>query len=470
MYLVFICLFNNVEYIKLLYLLLESIFIFGNLGETTKILIYTSTEFMRLIKNSHLYNPCLIIFETNDTYNNVTLACKARLDLFELETVKYYKTILYLDSDVLVKGDLAPIFKIAELGQEVIYAIEEGNFDDSNHFADFYGLSLFGHRDIEKFKGMSAFSSGVMLFKNCQTIKDLFKIIKQDIRNRPREFACHDQPYIVHNAFKTGLYDNTAIKPYAVNNDLNIYSDKVIHHFPGNTGIHYNKQVEMVQFLNGAKEFTIQKYINTCKTFMEEHLIPIIRNIGEPLEGNIFMEHNTLNYYRPYENKVRNICNIVLNKNITNVLEIGFGSGFSALLMLISNSALRITCVDLAEHKYVQPCYQKIKETFGDRIHLIIGDSTQVLPQTVGSFDLIHIDGSSHIENVRSDVKNSFRLSKKGTILILDDYDFQHLHSLWDRYVQKFRLKNLNIYLSETDLHSIKYVINQRSRVSANQT
>ena len=53
---IFICIFNNEKYIDMFYLLLESIFIYGNLNENTEILIYTSTKFMNIIKQSHLFN------------------------------------------------------------------------------------------------------------------------------------------------------------------------------------------------------------------------------------------------------------------------------------------------------------------------------------------------------------------------------------------------------------------------------
>ena len=52
---IFICVFNNENYIRLLFLLLESIFIYGNLDDTTDILIYTSKKFKNIIQSSTLY-------------------------------------------------------------------------------------------------------------------------------------------------------------------------------------------------------------------------------------------------------------------------------------------------------------------------------------------------------------------------------------------------------------------------------
>jgi hypothetical protein len=147
----------------------------------------------------------------------------------------------------------------------------------------------------------------------------------------------NDQPYIVYNAFKYNLYNNKILKSLVVNNDNNIHSDKVIHHFPGGPGKYQHKINSMTIFLNNIKDFTINNNINEAKTYIDTNLLPIIHNCGELLEGNIFMTHHTTNYTNIFLNKPKNISNLVLNKNIKNVMEIGFNSGFSTLLMLISN-------------------------------------------------------------------------------------------------------------------------------------
>ena len=80
---VLVSIFKDINYIEIGYLLLESLYKYGSLNDDTDILIYTSTEFMDIIKHSRYFNY-LIKFEINDTYNTIELACKARLDLFGL--------------------------------------------------------------------------------------------------------------------------------------------------------------------------------------------------------------------------------------------------------------------------------------------------------------------------------------------------------------------------------------------------
>jgi predicted O-methyltransferase YrrM len=445
---IFVCVFYEKKYIDMLYLLLESIFIYGNLDKNTNVLIYTSTLFMNIIKQSRLFNSEKIMFELNDTYNSIDSACKARLDFFTLHSISNYNKILYLDTDILVKDCINKVFDVCQ--EDILYALEEGIIDH-----EFWGKTLFG-REIHNYRDQTAFSSGVLLFNNCEKIKDLFRNIKEDIIKRPWH-TFHDQPYIVYNAFKYNLYNNKVLKSLVCYNN-GYHSDKVIHHFLGGPGSWQTKIVGMTEFLNRLKDSTINNNINKTKAYINTNLLPIIHNCGEKLEGNIFMLHHTTNYTDVFLNKSKNISNLVLNKNIKSVMEIGFNSGFSTLLMLISNPNICISCFDLGEHKYTIPCYKKLKETFGDRINITIGDSTKTLQNVNGNYDLIHIDGGHSTEVATCDIVNSYRLSKEGTILIMDDYDFPNLHNLWDSYIKTYNLKALNIKLYNSPHHDVKFV------------
>ncbi len=448
---IFCCVFNQEEYVNMLFLLLESIFTYGKLDETTDILVYTSTPFMNTIKQSHL-DDGKIKFEINDTYNTIDTSCKARLDLFDLPSIQKYSKILYLDTDIIVKDDISRLFDVCK--EDVLYVVEEGTVDGNNEY-DYYGLSLFGD-EINKYEDKTAFTSGIILFNNCEKIKFLFDKIREDIASRYHPFF--DQPFIVYNAFKYNLYNNKILSAFVVTNGTDIHSDKIINHFAGGVGVCNRKLVNMTTFLNELKDFTINENILKAKTYIDLFLLPIIQNCGEALEGNIFMIHHTTTYTTAFINKAKNISNLVLNKNIKNVMEIGFNAGFSTLLMLISNPLISVTCFDLGEHTYTMPCYEKLKETFGDRINIIIGDSTKTLPKVNCTFDLIHIDGGHSSEVANSDIMNSYRLSRQGTILIMDDYDFPNLHMLWDSYIKAFDLKKMDISVYNSPHHDIRYV------------
>jgi lipopolysaccharide biosynthesis glycosyltransferase len=238
-------------------MLLESILLYGNLDNDTHILVYTSSEFMHKIKQSRLFDESKIKFEINDTYNNVDLACKSRIDVFQFPQIHNYEKILYLDADILIKDDIRRVFDVCK--DDVLYAIEEGEIDNN---LDYWGNSLFGN-EINHYPDKSAFNTGILLFKNCEKMKTLFSNIKKDIVKRPYHFACYDQPYIVYNAFKLNAYDNKLLKPVAIN----IYNNEtqqtlfaehaennfVIHHFPGGPGVFETKFQRMSKSLYSLK-------------------------------------------------------------------------------------------------------------------------------------------------------------------------------------------------------------------------
>lgn len=214
-----------------------------------------------------------------------------------------------------------------------------------------------------------------------------------------------------------------------VKEDINVF-----HRFEGDIHVKYLENAiqsfTCIETMRDAfihlKDSTIEQ--NIIKTKQDTYLLDIIRNSGEKLEGNIFMTHHTTEYTDKFISKTKNISNLVLNKDIKTVMEIGFNAGFSTLLMLLSNDTIKITCYDLGEHSYTRPCFEKLKETFGDRIHLVIGDSTKTLKDVHETYDIIHIDGGHSTEVAQSDIMHSYRLAKKGTILIMDDYNFENLH------------------------------------------
>jgi len=387
---IFYSIFNNEKYIDIFYLFLESIFIYGNLNDTIHILVYTSTKFMNIIKESHLFNDEKIKFEIND--NNNDKKTISIFNLFNLQSISSYEKILYLNTDILVKDDINKVFDFLE-------------------------------EDEENYDNIASLTSEILLFKNSEKIN-------------------------ISNIFK---YNNKFLNSSIVN--------KVIHNFTRQYNDYDSKIENMNILLNNLKDFTITNNIHKTMEYINHYLLPIIHNSGELLEGNIFMNHLTTIYNNNIIVKAKNISNILLNKNIKNVMEIGFNSGFSTLLMLLTNPTMNITCFDLGEHKYTLPCYEKLKETFGDRINIIIGDSIETLKNINENYDLIHIDGCHTTEVANIDITNSIRLSKNRTILIMDDYNIGHLHKLWDSYIRNYSLKSLNINLYNTELHDIKYIL-----------
>ena len=467
---IFCTLFLQEKYVKMFFVFIESILRCGTIDDDTDILVYTSSQFMKQIKDSHLYNV-KIKFIINDDFMTLKHACNSRLDLFNYKFVDNYTKILYLDTDIIVTGDLNKIFDLCK--DDILYCRAEGNWDI------WHGVTLFQKEERGadgNFDGKSPFSSGVLLFNNCDKIRNLFHSINKGIKNDTQHLQCEDQSYIIYNAFITNLYNSDIMKPFVKNYPMSGYDNqdidsivnknRIINHFSGGIGDPCNRKTNvMKKLLNEINE----KYINDClkktKKYITDFLLPIIDKYGEH-EGNIFMLHREKKLFNNDLTKAKNICLITSNINIKNVIEIGFNSGFSALLMLMSNPNLHITCFDLGTtihgHQYALPCYETIKKTFGDRIDVIWGDSNETLCNyEIDSCDLVHIDGSNQANIVKNDIINSYKLSKKGTIIIMNDYNFKHLNSVWDEMYLKLDLKKLDIGINSTHLHDVKYIKNK---------
>jgi len=209
-------------------------------------------------------------------------------------------------------------------------------------------------------------------------------------------------------------------------------------------------------FLSEEEKQNIQEIINRAKNIITNELLPIIKNLGEPLEGNIFMLHRTTEYTNQFFDKQVNFILAAKKENIHSVLEIGFNEGFSTLLMLLTNENINITCVDICEHSYTKMCFQKLQQIFGNRLRLLPGSSVEVVPTLIGNtYDLIHIDGCHLVNIAELDIINCLKLCKSGTLLIMDDTDGIELYNLWHHYVKKYNLQGEGQFV-ETAYHSIK--------------
>lgn len=240
--LIVLSIFLKKEYVELAHLLLNSLDKYGDLGCSTDILIYTSTEFMNQMR-PNLKNT--IIFKINDTIQTIVAACAARLDMFDFPETANYEKILYLDTDVLVIRPLAPIFDLAT--EDRLYALEEGSLDMKVPY-DYWGKDLFIPDEIAALEDKTGFSTGVLLFKNTETMRDLFQRIKIHIAETPGK-GFFEQAHMVYNVIKRGLKENQAMKPYVAINETSTKTTKTILHFAGSPGDHQSKQAKMVGFM-----------------------------------------------------------------------------------------------------------------------------------------------------------------------------------------------------------------------------
>jgi hypothetical protein len=185
-----------------------------------------------------------ILYYLLDLHTLFEAGC-SRLNIFNYTDIHKYHTILYLDTDILVNSDINTLLNL-EISSEKIYALEEGVISD-----DYWGSLFF---DFSKYdRNTTAFTSGILLFKNSDCMKLLFDTINSHIsdfiydKKNPIP-VCLDQPFIVYNAVSQKKYDNQLIKSYVENNPSILSLEKIVYHFPGGPGFYDSKYSKMLGF------------------------------------------------------------------------------------------------------------------------------------------------------------------------------------------------------------------------------
>lgn len=241
MNLVYACVFYNPDYFKLLELLLLSMRMYSS-TDTFDLVVLTSPEFeSRLNELSNKIG--LKVTAMCIKLTTIFEAASARLRIFDYADIYKYEKVLYLDTDIIIKGDLASLFSLAT--EDKLYGIEQGTIASMN-----FGRQFFKNSGVDF--NISGLNSGTLLFRNCLAIRDLFSRIRghinafTDTGEQPPYTL--DQPFINYHAIRDSVYDNKVINPYVSlyeNSDVvSNYATSMICHFSypiGNFAHKYNR-------------------------------------------------------------------------------------------------------------------------------------------------------------------------------------------------------------------------------------
>lgn len=247
--LIYLCVFYDREFVNLLKLFVESYVLYNNhKNKDIDLMVMTNPEFERGILEICRQYDIDILIRTIDLCSVVESKI-SRLGIFEYEKINEYANVLYLDTDVLISGDLARVFDYDF--EEKLYVVREGDIGNNYH-----GKFLF---DLEKDRNIDyktgAFNSGVLLFKNCYKINKLFNEIKYAIidYNSKYELKSHvDQPFFNYYTLKSNLHEMNFLHCLSTNNPHG-KTLEVICHFAGNyNGVH-NKYKDMEYVLEKMK-------------------------------------------------------------------------------------------------------------------------------------------------------------------------------------------------------------------------
>lgn len=393
MNLIYMCVFHQESYINLLKLLVTSISVKGNINkDTTEILIITSPTFEPLIQKEMESFDLPIQYFTIDLHTLFDAGC-SRLNIFKYTNIHNYDTILYLDTDILINSDMNVLFNL-ELSSDKIYALEEGVISHDYWGAQFFDFSNYDRNTL-------AFSSGILLFRNSDSMKLLFNAIQLHIEdyifNKNNTIPnCLDQPFIVYNAISQSKYDNQLLKNYVENSPSNVTSSKVVYHFPGEIGVYQSKYTRMRFFWGKIRFFWEIKSIQTV-------------NIYEDL-------------WTCTDEMRLDIANFFHDKTHFKIAEIGAHKGYTT--KIISHIFSEVYAVDNSvEWTNFNKSYNKDRTNIVYVMLDIYTDSWNIIPDTI---DVVFIDAGHGYEHCMSDIQNSLKQFTNLKYLIFDDY------GVWD--------------------------------------
>lgn len=175
------------------------------------------------------------------------------------------------------------------------------------------------------------------------------------------------------------------------------------------------------------------------------------------VEGNVFCQHGNIRNRLPVL-VPKQINLFSLGTQANTIMEVGFNAGHSALLFMLANPHSKLVAFDICHHAYTIKCFEYLKSLFGDRLELIVGDSTVTVPKyrqdhPDAKFDLYHLDGCHDVHIARQDFDNAYDISD---IIIFDDTQSKVLDNLLNEYISQGKV--VEVPMLKTSLYEHRIV------------
>lgn len=165
-----------------------------------------------------------------------------------------------------------------------------------------------------------------------------------------------------------------------------------------------------------------------------QNISTILENIGEVVEGNLICDVYPTNWtIHENQSKIKNLEYLCKDKK--KIIEIGVNACHSLVIMLSTNPSADYLLFDLNKHTYTEPIIQYIRQAFPNtKIDIVYGNSVETIgqyilenPDTLGTYDLCHLDGG-HSEDIFSvDYRNMKELVHRNGQVIFDDADGENI-------------------------------------------
>lgn len=247
--LVYVTLHGRDDYAQLFDLFFASLLFRTRRTDAFTLLINTSSRFRDRVEYTRKFGLDVDLWITSDR-QSVFDAAFARYSIFEFPDLGRYDKILYLDTDILLNGDLNTLFE-RDLSRAAVHCLQEGFVSSPT---EYYGRSLFVESNRHDLLGRPGVTSGAMLFSNSPGVESLFRRVFADgyaDRLKGRTFLCLDQPYLNYHATVESLVDCGLMAEVMENNPARPGHGRLLCHFPGGPGNYESKIQKISTFFLG---------------------------------------------------------------------------------------------------------------------------------------------------------------------------------------------------------------------------
>jgi tetratricopeptide (TPR) repeat protein len=205
--LVYLGIFFNKDYIELLRIFLITVKLYSNI-DSIDFLVITSSDFVPTINTLSSTIGIPLKTMTLDV-SRLAGGAFARLYIFEYENIMAYDKILYLDTDIIIQGDLMNIFN--ETIDDKIYGLKEGTIEHEIHGGWWFDFSTIDKDTI-------GINSGILLFKPSEQMRKIFTETHNHVdslkdKDMPQ---CADQPFVNYHFIKANKYDIQVIDKHCL--------------------------------------------------------------------------------------------------------------------------------------------------------------------------------------------------------------------------------------------------------------
>lgn len=439
MNLIYSCIFFKKSYIELFELLLNS-YIQYNIYRT-KYLIITHESFQSDIEE--LLNKYTIDYDIwCIDINTIFGACCSRLSIFDYPKINKYKKILYLDTDIIITGNLQQLFDY-ELNDKLYVFNENKKISDWGH-----GDILFTKENYDIDRNIEVFSTCVLLFLNCEDISilmnDIHLLIHKYFPNKSEYNmnSSYDQDFIIYQCVKDNKYDNQLITKHIYNNSISLKENMILNHFCIPCGEATGKLEKMKIFQN----------------HLVTHRIPEINIIKRSIQK----DNSTLNIYDDIwtcsDEMREDIRDFFKSKKYT-IIELGSHKGYTT--KVLSSIFKKVYAVDnniklIEENKNFNNKIENINYIEFD----LYKGGWNLLPRDI---DVVFIDARHDYQSCKSDIFNSIKYFNNLKYIIFDDY------GVWEdvkKIINELLLNNTLIfekYIGLNDIPSFEGIIKESS-------